>query len=199
MKYQRDPHEFFRPGQVFSVKFSSEIQLKDFGYSNVDRGQLRLEPIDVLKTKYAWKKGAKERLEQIWALPLNYMVEYVEEDEHGRVICSLCHPKPPLPDSRALMRKEDWAVWHFRAMHWNLYQEMKNPSYQGSQKPTFSSERWITLKDINSDSEMPPDWRVESAKDKSSFGFDLYGPFLLRRFVVVREGIKSCLCLGIHT
>lgn len=163
--------------------------------------QLPLEPIQILKAKAeaAWREGAKNRLDGILALPLHHMVNFIDEDDCGRVICLLCLRKEIHLGDINWMRKEDWAAWHFRAMHWNLYEEMTTATFQVPPRHNFSRERWITLEDITSDYPILSDEEVLVSTTQMTFSSDAHGPFLLRRFVVVREGLNSCLCLGIHT
>jgi hypothetical protein len=203
--------------------------LNNYSHRTVDHSRLPLEPIPVLqaKAKAAYLEDRKKRLAEIQALPLDRMVQYIEEkkDIRGQVNCCLCVPTTPPPDSKAWMTKDSWASWHFRIHHWNLYKPMvdqrravlRSLSIQSTHcespeqsafktaeepaNPIFSPETWIVLGDITSDSPIETDREIERIVGFCSFGthYSLPGPIMIQRFVVVREGSKSCLCIGIHT
>lgn len=85
----------------------------------IDPSQLPLKPISTLRRndELIRKEDQVERLGQIHSLPLRDMIRYIEEVEDGKVLCTICVRLGK--DIRA--RKEDWATWHFRVAHWELY------------------------------------------------------------------------------
>ena len=157
----------------------------------VDFSHLPLEPISTLRDKANAEilEDKKKRLAQILALPLERMTPYCKEKRGDRstVYCRLCSR------SHKAQRKEDW-VDHFRIEHWTRYRSMIG----GCTTPTS----WILLEDISEEEPIYSDDEVEQIVKFSSPGLSIYpteGPSLIRRFVVVRGGVTSCLCIGIHT
>lgn len=99
------------------------------------------------------------------------------------------------------MTKDEWVAFHFRVRHWNIYLKICSTAKIHPGR-TFSSESWITLDDITSDDPILTDNEIiavinTSTQEDGRIGAP--GPVLIRRFVVVREGPESSLCLGIHT
>lgn len=149
------------------------------------------------------------------------MIQYAKEGEDGKVLCSLCNGY----GAGISYNKDDWAGVHFRLKHWERYCEMRGilpestgklPSIESyfisrstsSLKPPtqlvssqVSPAIWITLKDITSDWPIHEDWHIRDMRDasQSQSPRDPGGLVLIRRFVVIQEGLESCLCLGIHT
>lgn len=93
----------------------------------IDPSQLPLEPISTLRRndELIRKEDQVERLGQIHSLPLLDMIRYIEEVEDGKVLCTICMRLGK--EIRA--RKEDWATWHFRVAHWELYCRFKGISH----------------------------------------------------------------------
>ena len=211
--------KFFRSGQVFSLRISTEFQVNHSSHRRVRLSQLPLDPIAALKAEQEQiqRKDREKRLAQIFSLPLAQMIPYAKEQSDGKVLCTLCdgeqaiYPRP----------KDHWADWHFRFCHWKEYCAMRNfcsglasvclmglcsclKSEQSSMQLRASSQilpkSWISLKDITSDFPIRTDRDIRDMFDTSQ-GHEphIAGPILIRRFVVIQEGLESCLCLGIHT
>jgi hypothetical protein len=71
-----------------------------------------------------------------------------------------------------------------------------------SATPAFSSESWIILDDVTSDKPILNHDRISERIARCSFKsrfWSLAGLVMIQRFVVICEGKKECLCLGIHT
>lgn len=98
------------------------------------------------------------------------------------------------------MTKDEWVTIHFRVEHWNIYLKICSTAKNHPDR-TFSSESWITLDDVASDNPIPTDDKIMETINQSTQEDcgGAPGPILIRRFVVVREGPESSLCLGIHT
>lgn len=155
------------------------------------------------------KYDREKRLIQILSLPLAEMGFYAKETEDGKVWCILCHENTG-------DHKDTWADIHFRLRHWERYCQLRGISPTSNTLPSVASyvptiskvsipqlilpTDWISLKDITSDRPIREDWEI-----KEMFGATqenephISGPTMIRRFVVIQEGLKSCLCLGIHT
>lgn len=158
-------------------------------------------------------KDREKRLEQIWQLPLLQMTAYCTEvplDKH-KVTCTL-------GTTGKMFSKDEWTL-HFRQRHWQYYfsmvpqhakrlrtrqREQLIPEKDLAPNPlgsTFSEQVWITLDDVTQDVPIMTDDEMIRRLLRSSpqFVHPLYGPVMIQRFVVVRAGLQSCLCLGIHT
>ena len=98
------------------------------------------------------------------------------------------------------MTKDEWVTLHFRVEHWNIYLKICSTARSHPDR-TFSPESWITLDDVVSDDPIPTDGKIKNTINQSTQDScsGAPGPILIRRFVVVREGPESSLCLGIHT
>lgn len=218
---QRDVSNFFRCGQVFSIQITSELQVIDGDQTLVDVAQLP-EPITALNGK-----AKAVRLAQILELPLAKMVQYSEENnsDQNMVWCRLCRGVAPAADSKHWMSKDFWASTHFRWSHWKYYQLMIQDREKLSRKlagsgskdlhvppcdvpresieNTFSKESWLQLEGITSSEAIDSDEKVENllsgTSEKGWWECPGGGPTMIRRFVVIREGLESCQCLGIHT
>jgi hypothetical protein len=109
------------------------------------------------------------------------------------------------------MSKERWAEWHFRLYHWEDYKRFKSPMksqqewidslQERLQNSHISAENWMIFEDITSDSPLKTDEEIERILKYGSphVHYSLPGPTMIQRFVVVREGPDTRLCLGIHT
>lgn len=131
------------------------------------------------------------RLEQILRLPLDGMFQYatpLDGENDGLVACNLCSE---------ILRKEDWIDGHFRFIHFAQYKGVNsNTTSTGGKK----SDKWISLLDIQTEKPIRPCDADPRELAPPSDGLDPWaGSILIRRFVVVQQGINSSLCLGIHT
>jgi hypothetical protein len=215
-----DPQDFFRPGQVFALEITSSFWFfNERNWRSVDVSRLPLEPIPILESQALkeYNEDKKKRRAQILALPLEQMIPHCEEegDGSGTVSCKTCKTTNGLYREWT-WTKEEWVVSHFRTHHWQLYKRLRDESktaspaklvatiksLQRSDKSDVAS--WILPEDISSDKPVPSDMEVESALGNCSSsslmgGFSKRGPGLMRRFIVLRAGTESCLCIGIHT
>jgi hypothetical protein len=196
---------------VFSVLILTSFEVRHRGYRKASLNKLPLQPISALKAdaELIRIQDRKARLQQIYSLPLAQMIRYAEEDESGDVICTLCRGKR--------FSKDFWADKHFRIVHFAEYCNIKG-IWGLRQKTTIPDVRklvpdmtakvlprdWISLEDIESDFPIMSDEEIErhsNITNPPSAENEPYlpGPSMIRRFVVIREGPKSALCLGIHT
>ncbi|KUJ10528.1 uncharacterized protein LY89DRAFT_787539 [Mollisia scopiformis] len=215
----RDVGKFFRCGQVFSIQITSDISFEKGSQTLVDVAQSP-EHVTALQ-----EKAKKLRLAQILSLPLVDMVQYSEESQFDQTMvwCRLCTRVAPATDSEHWMSKDYWASEHFRWQHWKYFYPMimdrerlprKIPGSDSkdshasplsisrkSSRDTFSPESWLKLEGITSwyaiGSDADIEDRVAGGSQNSWWHCD--GPTMIRRFVVIKEGPESCLCLGIHT
>jgi hypothetical protein len=141
-------------------------------------------------------KKREARLEQILRLPLDGMFQYatpLDGENDGLVACNLCSE---------ILRKEDWIDAHFRFIHHAQYKGVtSNTASTGDEESEESeeSDEWISLLDIQTEKPIRP-CDGDPKEDNPSRGNDPWaGSILIRRFVVVQQGINSSLCLGIHT
>lgn len=206
-----NPLRFFRSGQVFSLCISARFEVDHRSHRPVQLNQLPLEPIATLKAEQekTQKYDREKRLKQILSLPLAEMTLYAKVAEDGKVWCALCRRNTG-------RHKDTWADIHFRRSHWRKYCEIRGISPYSKNIPSIASysptvtkvsipqpilpSDWISLKDISTDRPIQEDWEINAMSD-ASHGDEprVQGPTMIRRFVVIREGLKSCLCLGIHT
>jgi hypothetical protein len=209
--------KFFRCGQVFSIPITSDLSVGNGGQTLVGVAKLP-------QTVAALQEKAKTvRLAQFLSLPLRHMVQYSEENkmDQNMVRCVLCTGGAPASDSECWMPKDFWASEHFRWDHWKYYKMAhreklcrKIPSSDTkdsyasplgipgrSTGDSFSPNSWLKLEGITSWCAIDSDEEIESLLAGASQNPWWYcdGPTMIRRFVVIREGSKSCLCLGIHT
>ncbi|CZR69574.1 uncharacterized protein PAC_19474 [Phialocephala subalpina] len=226
-KVRHQPAQFFRSGQVFSLCISANLSVHHrsrWRHRRIEISQLPLEPIGTLKAKYeqAQKEDREARLKQILSLPLAKMVQHIKEGRNGKVVCTLCPDAAPLIGGQEL-NKDDWADRHFRFCHWQQYCTMRGISPNSDALPSIASyftpnpkqlitqptsadslhtlsADWITLEDITSDEPIYEDWQIrEMTYCSQTSEPGIPGPIMIRRFVVIQEGLESCLCLGIHT
>jgi hypothetical protein len=194
--------------------------LRHRSHRRVELSQLPLEPIATLKAKYerTQKKDREKRLKQILSLPLTKMIQYAKEEENGKVLCTLCSDH----FAHCSYDKDYWADAHFGLEHWEQYCEMRGISPDADKLPpvwsyltcnsqisiTQSSSTvlsnspvdWISLKDMTSDAPIHEDWEIREMSGASQANEPhIPGPAMIRRFVVMQEGLESCPCLGIHT
>jgi hypothetical protein len=226
-KIQHQPAEFFRSGQVFSLCISANLLIHHRSrciHRHVEISQLPLEPITTLKAKFeqSQKTNREARLKEILSLPLAQMIRYTKAGRNKKVACTLC---PNAHQSIAPeFDKDNWADEHFRCCHWKRYCTMRGISPDSKELPLVASylkpepkqlitqptstnllhavpTDWITLEDIQSDEPIYEDWEIREMVCFSSQAHEpgIPGPIMIRRFVVIQEGLESCLCLGIHT
>lgn len=220
-KVQQQPLKFFRAGQVFSLCISARFEVTQLSHRRIDPSQLPLEPIATLKARQeqTQKEDREHRLEQILLFPLADMIKYSKEAENGKVFCTLC-PSGKVDDS---YDKDDWVAEHFRRSHWEVYCKLRGITKPNSDKlPSIKSYKfkskslgkrptstnsshisptdWISLKDIKSTWPVKEDYEIKQTLTGSHTTEPcIRGPVMIRRFVVIKEGLDSCLCLGIHT
>jgi hypothetical protein len=145
-----------------------------------------------------------ERLEQILQLPLAEMFQYAALEADGKQVgCNLCrhqgHEDRPYG-------KEEWVAEHFRMRHFQTYQALATTTTRAIDHENHNTTEIITLslddikkaEPILSDKEI-----IQSLDPDGDPPSNAYSPWtgaiMIRRFVVVRQGITSSLCLGIHT
>jgi hypothetical protein len=108
---REDAQQFFRPGQVFSIQVTTELNLKKASHRPVDHTDLPLEPIPILQAEAeaAFLEDRKKRFADILALPLKFMIQYAGEnkDNRAQVYCRLCVTTALPPNSEFWMSKED--------------------------------------------------------------------------------------------
>ncbi|KAI0117426.1 hypothetical protein F4814DRAFT_286837 [Daldinia grandis] len=153
------------------------------------------------------------------------MVQYCESirDDSTQVICLLCRIELRAKDASQDARpcpKDYWASNHFRFKHWEYYFSMRPQEASQSLRHRrgvtlilpenlinpvpgsgFSNETWIDLTHVSNDTPIATDQGIiRSLNIVSSRRYiGLRGPVLIQRFVVVRQDLDQCLCLGIHT
>lgn len=177
-----NPFVFFRPGQVFSIQCKGLLSLRteQEDPTKIDWNNLPLSRVRGIKERSSLAR--QHRLEQILGLPLDAMFKYAIITGDDKIICSLC------PNDNSVYTKEMWIEQHFYLKHWDIYSSLPTTGNK-------LSRNWISLDDIKSDYPFGP-----NPEDSPSFATDVWvGSIFLRRFIVVREGTKSCLCLGVHT
>lgn len=208
---QKAAPDFFRPGQVFSLKITSAIFLSDGRpWRKKEVGRLPLEPPSELQQikKQEEIEDKMARLAQILSLPLRKMVPYCSDvpGASSEVTCNICGSQ---------WEKDFWAAYHFRLSHWHTYAPMVGIKVTNDRrrrepivpvKPlnteiSIIPELWITADDIVTDVPMESDEGIMLLRNMCSSRdeWPLDWPVLIRRFIVVRSGLESCLCIGIHT
>ncbi|KAI1465809.1 uncharacterized protein F4812DRAFT_113077 [Daldinia caldariorum] len=221
--------QFFRPGQIFAAQITSNwlLEPKEREFEKVDFGNLPLEPTSLLEEKAAAERleNRARRLDQIRNLPLEKMVRYCEDvpGDSTQVKCLLCERELMDQNTKKeppTFAKDLWASSHFRYDHWKNYFPMLPPDASLSLRwdrkkelepssdlaphilsSDFSAETWIDLTHVTDDRPIYTDNEIIGRINKSTRHkvHPLMGPILIRRFVVVRQGLDDCLCLGIHT
>ncbi|KAL2836906.1 hypothetical protein BJX68DRAFT_273307 [Aspergillus pseudodeflectus] len=200
------PAEFFRPGQVLSVRITTRLD-KD-SESSTQRVLWLDLPLgsasDFRERQHLRDRRRQERLEQILQLPLAEMFKYATLEADGQQVgCNICR------DQRHEDRKygkEEWVAEHFRMCHFQTYQALATTTTAGDHNSHNGTTERITLslddikkaEPILSDKEI-----VQSLDPDGDPPSNAYSPWtgaiMIRRFVVVRQGTRSSLCLGIHT
>lgn len=218
----------FRPGQIFAAQINSNFQLYNHRkFREIDFGNLPLDSIPKLEATAENEKleDRAKRLAQIRRLPLEKMTRFCKDvpENREKVECLLC--SDPEEHWQSIHPKDDWASEHFRRFHWENYfamvPELTDRLYQLEKKrlgkvipwekqseelaqpadPKFSPDEWIIFEDVALDTPIESDNEIfDDITSASSFNhYSLPGPVMIQRFVVVREGGRQCLCLGIHT
>lgn len=124
-----------------------------------------------------------------------------------------------LDDEWKAFLKDEW-TFHFRLEHWRYYfsilPESASTSLHDDKKEmifsrnrnvgtyfgsSFSKDEWIVIEDVARDTPIHTDEEIIDMINGSSFGWrsPMFGPVMTQRFVVIYEGERECLCLGIHT
>jgi hypothetical protein len=220
---QSDPVSFFRPGQVFSAQIGSNLSLTNMRqFRDVDFCALPLKPISELKATAEREQleDRAERLAQIRRLPLQQMAHYCRDSQlnNKNIQCLLC-PN----NGRNSYTRDSWASEHFRLYHWRQYfgmvpsinisqvernkgenvipwDEQEKKFTKLSSSSHFSVDDWIVFDDVVLD--IPILTNVEIVRrleQTSQLVHHKTGPIMIQRFIVVREGERYCLCVGIHT
>ncbi|GKZ26891.1 hypothetical protein AbraIFM66951_012042 [Aspergillus brasiliensis] len=208
-----DAHSFFRPGQVFSVEIKGRLDLSRPPHIGpFDWTRLPLwTPLSSISDPHEREKERYERQKRnfkaIQELPLISMFQYGTLLPNGRVQCTLC-PNTALPTGATdddlgpdtTFGKAFWADRHFRVDHHERFQELTKESRHISNL----AQPYIHLEDMDADRPILSEEEVAELSNHPprfiSVGTDPWvGSILVRRLVVVRQGIDSCLCLGIHT
>jgi hypothetical protein len=213
---QHNRPSFFRPGQIFVAQISSSVYLdNDRGFRNVDSGHLALEPTSELKVtaEQEYLEDRESRLTQIRNFPLPQMTLYSKEliTDRRKQNCLLYNG--------SVFDKEEWAELHFQFCHWEYYFAMVLESNSASLRSNlkrrlkprqefaklfpnskFSGDAWIILDDISEDQPIRTNKAIITPLNLSRVDdHHIAGPVMTQRFVVIREGQRDCLCLGIHT
>lgn len=225
---QSNPKSVFRPGQIFEAQINSDFQLYNHRtFRDIDFGNLPLDSIPMLEATAENEKleDRAKHLAQVRQLPLDKMTRYCQDvaDNRKKVKCLLCTDPEKLRESIYL--KDEWASDHFRRDHWIYYfamvpkledrldelprrrRELVIPWQRQSEEHAqpadlkCSPDGWITFEDVASDTPIDTDDEIFDviARFSSREHHSLPGPVLIQRFVVVREGSRECLCVGIHT
>ena len=219
---QKNAASFFRPGQIFAAQITSNFTFSnERKFRQVDFGNLPLEAVSNLEAQADRERvvDRTKRLAQIRKLPLKKMTRYCRDlpGDEGKVECRLCSSS-----FVCSYPKDEWATYHFRTIHWQQYFGMlpRRPSPNGRNRfntseiipwnkqklppRTLGSQslvvEWIDLEHVTEDVPISTDQEIISAIGSSSEVIHYKaGPVMIQRFVVVRQGDGSCLCIGIHT
>lgn len=192
--------DFFRPGQVFSVAVEGRLFLHTTDpHTMINWGSLPFEwvPLKSIPNIHEREKERairqKKNLKDIHKLPLAAMFQFGSVLDDGRVRCHLCSTK-------AVFHKAFWVDNHFRVNHNAQYLELRDKSSR------YQRHKYIGLDEMGTDRPVLSSGQIEDLVRKlsnwlpASNAHDPWvGSIMLRRFVVVRQGTESCLCLGIHT
>ncbi|KAL2812533.1 hypothetical protein BJX63DRAFT_396572 [Aspergillus granulosus] len=195
------PQSFFRVGQVFIVHIEAKLYLQRHKPGNVDWDNLPLRPISSLKERQndQFELGRHRRLAQLTKLPLNKMFQYAKLKDDGMVECRPCVDTGTKSFS---FKKEFWIDHHFRINHHKIYEQISVSLRTADDSDTkeTANARWITLEEIETDEPILSSMEIKHMREHVTASSDPWaGIIVAQRFVVVREGTKSCLCLGIHT
>ncbi|KAF7167793.1 hypothetical protein CNMCM5623_000981 [Aspergillus felis] len=189
------------PRQVFIVHIEAKLYLQRHKPGNVDWDNLPLEPISSLKERQndQFELGRQRRLAQLTKLPLNKMFQYAKLKDDGMVECGPCVDAGTKSFS---FKKEFWIDNHFRINHHKIYEQIRVSlrTAENSDTKETADARWIALEDIETDEPILSSMEINHMLAHVTSTPDPWaGIIVAQRFVVVREGTKSCLCLGIHT
>ncbi|GLA52173.1 hypothetical protein AnigIFM63604_008808 [Aspergillus niger] len=189
------PTTFFRPGRVFTVAIRGILTAT--GDEDIDYTHLPLEwtPLDSILDPSGREKERifrqKRNYEAVIKLPLAAMFQYGDVQKNGQVQCHLCPSDVQFP-------KDFWVDRHFRMYHHETFRRLDDVSSLDERSDYICPNEISTSRPILSEPEVEE--LTANEYKLPTWGMDAWvGAITLRRFVVVQQGTKSCLCLGIHT
>ncbi|GKZ94560.1 hypothetical protein AnigIFM59636_007935 [Aspergillus niger] len=189
------PTTFFRPGRVFTVAIRGILTAT--GDEDIDYTHLPLEwtPLDSILDPSGREKERifrqKRNYEAVIKLPLAAMFQYGDVQKNGQVQCHLCPSDVQFP-------KDFWVDRHFRMYHHETFRRLDDVSSLDERSDYICPNEISTSRPILSEPEVEE--LTANEYNLPTWGMDAWvGAITLRRFVVVQQGTKSCLCLGIHT
>lgn len=187
--------DFFRPGRVFTVAMRGILTAtgdEDINCTHLPLEWLLLDSIlDPCEREKERLSRQKKNYEDIIKLPLKAMFQYGDVQENGLVQCHLCTGDIRFP-------KVFWVDRHFRIYYHETFRKLHDVSSLDERKGYIRPDEMSTDRPILSASEVEeltineyilPTWNMDP----------WVGAITIRRFVIVQQGTKSCLCLGIHT
>ncbi|EHA25540.1 hypothetical protein ASPNIDRAFT_42098 [Aspergillus niger ATCC 1015] len=184
-----------RPGRVFTVAIRGILTAT--GDEDIDYTHLPLEwtPLDSILDPSGREKERifrqKRNYEAVIKLPLAAMFQYGDVQKNGQVQCHLCPSDVQFP-------KDFWVDRHFRMYHHETFRRLDDVSSLDERSDYICPNEISTSRPILSEPEVEE--LTANEYNLPTWGMDAWvGAITLRRFVVVQQGTKSCLCLGIHT
>ncbi|GAQ45641.1 hypothetical protein An12g08700 [Aspergillus niger] len=189
------PDNFFRPGRVFTVAVRGISTAT--GDEDVDCTHLpgKWIPLDSISDPYEREKERlsrqKKNYKDVIKLPLPAMFQYGDVQKNGLVRCHLCPGDIRFP-------KDFWVDRHFRIYHHETYNKLHDVSSLDERIGYIYLDEMSTDRPILSESEIEE--MISNEYNLPTWDMDPWvGAITIRRFVVVQQGTKSCLCLGINT
>ncbi|GLA34514.1 hypothetical protein AnigIFM63309_007063 [Aspergillus niger] len=189
------PTTFFRPGRVFTVAIRGILTAA--GDGDIDYTHLPLEwtPLDSILDPSEREKERisrqKRNYEAVIKLPLAAMFQYGGVQKNGQVQCHLCPGDVQFP-------KDFWVDRHFRMYHHETFKGLHDVSSLHERSDYICPNEISASRPILSESEVEE--LTANEYNLPTWGMDPWvGAITIRRFVVVQQGTKTCLCLGIHT
>ncbi|RDK45772.1 hypothetical protein M752DRAFT_311910 [Aspergillus phoenicis ATCC 13157] len=183
------------PGRVFTVAIRGILTAT--GDEDIDYTHLPLEwtPLDSILDPSGREKERifrqKRNYEAVIKLPLAAMFQYGDVQKNGQVQCHLCPSDVQFP-------KDFWVDRHFRMYHHETFRRLDDVSSLDERSDYIYPNEISTSRPILSEPEVEE--LTANEYNLPTWGMDAWvGAITLRRFVVVQQGTKSCLCLGIHT
>lgn len=189
------PDDFFRPGRVFNMAMrgiSTASGDEDIDCTHLPRKWI---PLDSISDPYEREKERlsrqKKNYEDVIKLPLPAMFQYGDVQENGQVQCHLRTGDIRFP-------KNFWVDRHFRIYHHETFRKLHDVSSLDERRGYIYPDEMSTDRPILSASETEE--MISNEYNLPTWNRDPWvGAITIRRFVVVQQGTKSCLCLGIHT
>ena len=189
------PDNFFRPGRVFTVAIRGILTATGDEVIDCTHLPRKWIPLDSISDPCEREKERlarrKKNYEDIIKLPLEAMFRYGNVQENGQVECHLCPTDVRSP-------KDFWIDRHFRIYHHESFRKLHDVSNLDDRKGYIRPDEMSTDRPILSAAEVEdvtvneynlPTWNMDP----------WVGAITIHHFVVVQQGTKSCLCLGIHT